>query len=238
MTSPPASYRHADLAAGGSMAGTRVSIWWSRCATRPAGISGCGTLSSPREVWALHSLFHSAGIQIRFRPGHHFLVAVDQTGKVLGGLGVPSTTPGVVHMEKIVVAPSHRRRAFRRADGDFFRRMRERGMRGRHHRFFRPQYFRRFRFQIAASTRGWCGSGRGGERAGDGEEGGLRSRRRGPVRRPGCRSAHGLNPVTGRRALRPPARARHPSFEEVPGSSGRSRSSELSPTPAITRARD
>lgn len=104
---------------------------------------------NPREVWALHSLFHGAGIQIRFRAGHQFLVAVDENNKVLGGLAYRPAEPGVVHMEKIVVAPSHRRQGIsEELMEEFFRRMRERGVRAVTTGFFRPQYFRRFRFQI------------------------------------------------------------------------------------------
>ena len=105
--------------------------------------------ASPKEVWALHNLFHSAGIQIRFRSEHQFLVALDENNKVLGGLAYRPHEADVVHMEKIVVAPTHRRQGIsEELMEDFFQRMRVRGVRAVTTGFFRPQYFRRFHFQV------------------------------------------------------------------------------------------
>jgi long-chain acyl-CoA synthetase len=103
----------------------------------------------PREVWALNRLFDAAGVRVRFRPGHQFLVAVDENGRVLGGLVYQSPEGDAVHMEKIVVAPSHRRHGVsEQLMEDFFRRMQGRGVRAVTTGFFRPQYFRRFRFRV------------------------------------------------------------------------------------------
>lgn len=103
----------------------------------------------PREVWALNRLFDTAGVRVRFRPGHQFLVAVDENGRVLGGLVYQSPEGDAVHMEKIVVAPSHRRQGIsEQLMEDFFRRMQGRGVLAVTTGFFRPQYFRRFRFRV------------------------------------------------------------------------------------------
>lgn len=105
--------------------------------------------TSPREVWALHRLFFGAGIKLRYRAGHQFLVAVDENNRVLGGIVYQQSEPESVHMEKIVVVPTHRRQGI--SEGlmeDFFRRARGRGARTVTTGFYRPQYFRRFRFQV------------------------------------------------------------------------------------------
>jgi ribosomal protein S18 acetylase RimI-like enzyme len=103
----------------------------------------------PREVWALNRLFDSSGVRIRYRPGHQFLVAVDENARVLGGLVYQAMEGDTVHMEKIVVAPSHRRQGIsEQLMEDFFRRMQSRGVRAVTTGFFRPQYFRRFRFRV------------------------------------------------------------------------------------------
>ena len=105
--------------------------------------------SNPREVWSLHRLFFQSGIRIRFRAGHQFLVAVDEDARVLGGLVYHQTDPDTVHMEKIVVAPTHRRQGIsEQLMEDFFRRLRSRGVRAVTTGFFRPQYFRMFRFKV------------------------------------------------------------------------------------------
>jgi long-chain acyl-CoA synthetase len=103
----------------------------------------------PREVWALNRLFDTAGVRVRFRPGHQFLVAVDENARVLGGLVYQAPEGDEVHMEKIVVAPSHRRQGIsEQLMEDFFRRMQSRGARAVTTGFFRPEYFRRFRFRV------------------------------------------------------------------------------------------
>lgn len=103
----------------------------------------------PREVWALNRLFDGSGVRVRFRPGHQFLVAVDENARVLGGLVYQAAEGDEVHMEKIVVAPSHRRQGIsEQLMEDFFRRMQSRGVRAVTTGFFRPQYFRRFRFRV------------------------------------------------------------------------------------------
>lgn len=105
--------------------------------------------ATPREVWGLHSLFRSSGISIRFRTGHHFLVAVDENNRVIGGLVYRQTDTTSVHMEKIVVSPTHRRLGIsEELMEDFFQRMRSRGVEAVTTGFFRPQYFRRFHFEI------------------------------------------------------------------------------------------
>ena len=99
--------------------------------------------------WALNRLFDSAGVRLRYRPGHQFLVAVDENARVLGGLVYRTPEDDAVHMEKIVVAPSHRRQGIsEQLMEDFCRRMRSRGVRAITTGFFRPQYFRRFRFRV------------------------------------------------------------------------------------------
>ena len=103
----------------------------------------------PREVWALNRLFDSSGVRVRYRPGHQFLVAVDENARVLGGLVYQAPEGDAVHMEKIVVAPTHRRQGIsEQLMEDFFRRMQSRGVRAVTTGFFRPQYFRRFRFRV------------------------------------------------------------------------------------------
>jgi long-chain acyl-CoA synthetase len=105
--------------------------------------------ATPSEVWALHSLFRASGINIRYRAGHQFLVAVDENNRVMGGLVYRPFDATSVHMEKIVVATSHRREGIsEEVMEDFFQRMRARGVKAVTTGFYRLQYFRRFRFQI------------------------------------------------------------------------------------------
>ncbi len=105
--------------------------------------------TTPREVWSLHQLFHASGLNLRFRPGHQFLVAVDENHRVVGGLVYRMLEPRSVHMEKIVVAPTRRRQGIsEELMEDFMNRLRSRGVRTLTTGFYRPQYFRRFGFQI------------------------------------------------------------------------------------------
>lgn len=105
--------------------------------------------NNPREVWALHRLFRASGVNIRFRAGHQFLVAVDENNRVVGGLVYRRFDSTTVHMEKIVVSPSQRRQGIsEELMEDFFQRMQSRGVQAVTTGFFRPQYFRRFHFEI------------------------------------------------------------------------------------------
>jgi len=105
---------------------------------------------NPKEVGKLHQLFLAAKLDVRFRPEHHFLVALNERNQIIGGIYYDVEKDGEsAHLEKIVVADRYRRQGV--ADGlmkDFFNRMRSAGLRTVTTGFFRPEYFYAYGFKI------------------------------------------------------------------------------------------
>lgn len=105
---------------------------------------------NPKEVERLHRLFVAAKLDVRFRPEHRHLVAINERIQIIGGIyyeiGEDNRS---AHLEKIVVAERFRRKGV--ADGlmnDFFNRLRSAGVKTVTTGFFRPEYFYRFGFRI------------------------------------------------------------------------------------------
>lgn len=111
---------------------------------------------SPKEVERLHRLFLAAKLEVTFRPEHHFLVAVNHRGDLVGGLFYevyPDEARG--HLEKIVVHQSVRKKGI--SDGlmhELVSRLKAQGLRALTTGFFRPGYFYRLGFTI---ERGYAG---------------------------------------------------------------------------------
>jgi long-subunit acyl-CoA synthetase (AMP-forming)/GNAT superfamily N-acetyltransferase len=104
----------------------------------------------PKEVERLHRLFLSAKLEVRFRPEHRYLVAINTREQIIGGIFYETKDEGETgHLEKIVVAESYRRKGV--ADGlmhEFFNRLRAAGARRVTTGFFRPEYFYSYGFTI------------------------------------------------------------------------------------------
>ena len=104
----------------------------------------------PKEVERLHRLFLSAKLDVRFRPEHRYLVAINDRDQIVGGIFYETEEGGQsAHLEKIVVAEGYRRKGV--ADGlmkEFFNRLRSAGARRVTTGFFRPEYFYSYGFKI------------------------------------------------------------------------------------------
>jgi GNAT superfamily N-acetyltransferase len=105
---------------------------------------------NPKEVARLHRLFLESNLDIRFRPEHQYLVALNERGQIIGGIYYDvEPESGSAHLEKIVVAERYRRKGV--ADGlmnEFFHRMRAAGAVAVTTGFFRPEYFYGYGFKI------------------------------------------------------------------------------------------
>lgn len=105
---------------------------------------------SPKEVGRLHRLFVAAKLDVRFRPEHEYLVAVNDRGILIGGIVYEMEDEGRgAHLEKIVVAERLRKKGV--ADGlmkEFFNRIRAAGATTVTTGFFRPEYFYGYGFKI------------------------------------------------------------------------------------------
>jgi long-subunit acyl-CoA synthetase (AMP-forming)/ribosomal protein S18 acetylase RimI-like enzyme len=105
---------------------------------------------NPKEVGRLLRLFQAAKLDVRFRPEHRYLVAINDRQQIIGGIYYEVEESGSsAHLEKIVVAENYRRKGV--ADGlmnDFFNRLRAAGLRTATTGFFRPGYFYTYGFRI------------------------------------------------------------------------------------------
>jgi long-subunit acyl-CoA synthetase (AMP-forming)/GNAT superfamily N-acetyltransferase len=105
---------------------------------------------SPKEVGRLHQLFLAARLDVRFRPEHQYLVALNERGQIIGGIYYDiEEEDRAAHLEKIVVAEPYRKKGV--ADGlmkDFFNRLATMGVERVSTGFFRPQYFYAYGFRI------------------------------------------------------------------------------------------
>jgi ribosomal protein S18 acetylase RimI-like enzyme len=105
---------------------------------------------NPKEVARLHRLFLESNLDIRFRPEHQYLVALNERGQIIGGIYYDvEPESGSAHLEKIVVAERHRRIGV--ANGlmnELFNRLRAAGTKTVTTGFYRPEYFYSFGFTI------------------------------------------------------------------------------------------
>ncbi len=111
--------------------------------------------ASPREVARLLRLFGEASLSVSFTAEHEFLLALDGSDAVLGGLFWRAVDPERVHMEKVVIGRRHRGLGV--ADGlvrEFFRRLRSREVRVVETGFYQPDYLRRFGFRTDVGSGG------------------------------------------------------------------------------------
>jgi long-subunit acyl-CoA synthetase (AMP-forming)/GNAT superfamily N-acetyltransferase len=111
---------------------------------------------SPKEVGRLHRLFIAAKLDVQFRSEHHYLVAVNERGSIIGGLFYePDEENRTAHLEKIVVAERYRKLGV--GEGlmnEFFNRLRAGGAQTVNTGFFRPSYFYRFGFVVGKRQAG------------------------------------------------------------------------------------
>ena len=105
---------------------------------------------NPKEVGRLLRLFLTARLDVRFRPEHQYLVALNERGLLIGGIFYEVEEGGrTAHLEKIVVAERYRKKGV--ADGlmhEFLNRLRSAGVRTVTTGFFRPEYFYGYGFRI------------------------------------------------------------------------------------------
>jgi long-chain acyl-CoA synthetase len=92
----------------------------------------------------------AAKLDVRFRPEHQYLVAVNDKGILIGGIFYEMEDDGQsAHLEKIVVAERLRKKGV--ADGlmnEFFNRVRAAGATTVTTGFFRPEYFYGYGFKL------------------------------------------------------------------------------------------
>jgi len=105
---------------------------------------------NPKEVGRLLRLYQAARLDVRFRPEHRYLVAMNDREQIVGGIYYEVEEDGSsAHLEKIVVAEAYRRKGV--ADGlmhEFLNRLRSAGVETVTTGFFRPGYFYKFGFRI------------------------------------------------------------------------------------------
>lgn len=104
---------------------------------------------NPREISRLYQLFLEANMKVRFKPDHHFLVAISNRGHIIGGLVYVYLDRVTVYMEKIVIASRFRRKGI--SEGlmnELFKRLKSEHIDYVTTGFFRPEYFYRFGFRI------------------------------------------------------------------------------------------
>ncbi|UCG87205.1 MAG: GNAT family N-acetyltransferase [Gemmatimonadota bacterium] len=104
----------------------------------------------PKEVERLHRLFLAAKLDVRFRPEHKYLLAINDREQIIGGIFYEFEASGeTAHLEKIVVAQRFRRKGV--AEGlmrEFFNRLGAAGVKRVTTGFFRPEYFYAHGFKI------------------------------------------------------------------------------------------
>lgn len=103
-----------------------------------------------REVGRLHRLFLRSRLPVRFRPEHRFLVAVDDRGRLMGGLAYETGDEDcTAHLEKIVVAePFQGRKVANTLLNELFFRLKSAGFTAITTGFFRPRFFYSHGFQV------------------------------------------------------------------------------------------
>jgi len=110
---------------------------------------------SPREVARLLHLFQDANLPVTFTGEHEFLLCLDGRDVPIGGLYYRPLGPDRIHLEKMAVARPVRGEGV--ADGlvrEFFRRLRERGVRWVETGYFQPEYLSRYGFRTDPSSGG------------------------------------------------------------------------------------
>ena len=104
---------------------------------------------NPKEVEQLHRMFLAAKLDVRFRPDHRYLVAINDRVQIIGGIYYEIEDGLSAHLEKIVVVEHQRRKGV--ADGlmkELFNRLRAGGVKTVTTGFFRPEYFYSHGFRI------------------------------------------------------------------------------------------
>ncbi len=103
---------------------------------------------NPKEITRLHQLFLKNSLAVKFTPKHRYLIGVNERGRLVGGLFYSVTNEESVHIEKIVVTNTYRKKGV--SDGllnEFFKRMKSDHRLNVTTGFFRPEYFYRFGFK-------------------------------------------------------------------------------------------
>lgn len=105
---------------------------------------------SAKEIGRLHRLFLAAKLSVQFRQEHRFLVAVNERGRLVGGLFYEVNTDArTAHMDKVVVSDHfHGRGIAGQLLEELCHRMRSSGATSVTTGFFRPQFFYRYGFTI------------------------------------------------------------------------------------------
>lgn len=105
---------------------------------------------TPKEVGRLHRLYLAARLDVRFRPEHLYLVAINERQQIIAGIYYEvDETEHSAHLEKIVVAERYRKKGV--ADAlmkEFFNRLKAQGVKTVTTGFYRPEYFYGYGFSI------------------------------------------------------------------------------------------
>ena len=110
---------------------------------------------TPREVARLLQLFQNANLAVAFTAEHDCLLALDDQDAVIGGLFWRWLEPGRAHMDKLVVARSHRGRGIGGALVRLFmRRLQGLGAHTLGTGYFQAEYFKRLGFRTDPTSGG------------------------------------------------------------------------------------
>lgn len=103
----------------------------------------------PREINQLQRLFQKANLDVGFTLEHKFLVAINDNGRVIGGLFYQIQDDGIAYMDKVVVSEYYRGNNISRGLLDeFIDRMRNKNRKMIITGFLHPGYFYKFGFVI------------------------------------------------------------------------------------------
>ena len=103
----------------------------------------------PMEIIQLQQLFIKAHMEVGFTHEHHFLVALNSKGRVIGGLFYLDRSEGLVYMDKVVVSENYRGTGISRGLLDeFINRMRNEKKKMINTGFLHPGFFYKFGFII------------------------------------------------------------------------------------------
>lgn len=110
---------------------------------------------TPKEIIQLKQLFDKSNLPVDFSQEHEYLVALNENGRVIGGLFFMVEEESIVYLDKVVVSQNYRSRGLSRGIiEEFLNRMRNRGYKIIITGFLHPGFFYKFGFQIESNQAG------------------------------------------------------------------------------------
>jgi len=110
---------------------------------------------TPKEIIQLQQLFMKSNLPVDFAQDNEYLVALNENGRVVGGLFFKVEEESTVYLDKVVVSENYRSRGLSRGIiEEFLNRMRNRGYKIIITGFLHPGFFYKFGFQIESNQAG------------------------------------------------------------------------------------